>query len=316
MTLTQMRYAVAVADLRNFRLAAARCAVSQSGLSMQIRKLEEETGLVLVNSQSKPVQLTGDGEPFYEMALDILHRMDALKDLPYHLSGKVEGTLRLGMIPTLAPYLLSLVSGSVEKKHPGLILEVEEMLTEPLIQKVRTGHLDAGLIATPVDVKNLKMQPLFYERFYIYMSDAHPLFHRESVAIDELDLKEIWYLREGNCFTNQVSAICNLAGQNPAGGKLKYYSNSIESLRRIVERTRGITFLPELATMQIPSETEEMIKPIRGTEPVREISLVHAAGIAKQRLLDAFTGVVLSQLPPHMKKGPRAWVVDTEISVR
>jgi LysR family hydrogen peroxide-inducible transcriptional activator len=282
---------------------------------MQVRKLEEETGLILVNRQSKPVQLTGDGEPFYEMALDILHRMDALRDLPFHLSGKVEGTLRMGMIPTLAPYLLSLVSDTLEKQYPGLLLEVEEMLTEPLIQKVRTGHLDAGLIATPVNVKNLKMRPLFYERFYIYMSDAHPLFHKEKIAVGELDLKEIWYLREGNCFTNQISAICSLAGQNPAGGNLKYFSNSIESLRRIVERTRGITFLPELATMQVPSEMEEMIKPIGGTDPVREISLVHASGIAKQRLLDAFTEVVLSQLPSHMKRSPEGWVVDTEISV-
>jgi len=316
MNCIQLQYFRELIHTGSFTRAAQNLGISQPALSMQVRKLEEESGLVLVNRQSKPLELTGDGQPFYEMALDILHRMDALKDLPYHLSGKVEGTLRIGIIPTLAPYLLSLVSGSLEKLHPGLLLEVEEMLTEPLIGKVRTGHLDAGLIATPVGIKNLKMTPLFYERFYVYMSDAHPLFYQEEVTIGELDLKEVWYLREGNCFTNQVSAICNIAGQHPAGGRLKYYSNSIESLRRIVERTSGITFLPELATMQVPSETEDMIKSIGGIRPVREISLVHAAGIAKQRLLEAFTGVVLSQLPAHMKSRPEGWVVDTNIAVR
>ena len=123
----------------------------------------------------------------------------------------------------------------------------------------------------------------------------------------------IWYLKEGNCFTNQVNAICNLAGIRKGRQNLVYFSHSIESLRRIVESRQGLTFIPELATMLVPSEMEDMIKPITGRQPVREISIVSGLYFSKKRLLDAFTEVALSQLPWHMKKKPDNWVVDTEL---
>lgn len=315
MNCNQLQYLRELIHAGSFTRAAQNLGISQPALSTQIRKLEEETGLLLVNRQARPLQLTDDGEPFYELALDILHRMDALKELPLELSAKVEGNIRIGMIPTLAPYLLALISDELEQRHPGLVLEVEELLTETIVRELRTGHLDAGLVSTPLRMKRLETKPLFYERFYLYMAETHPLGNREQVPIDQLDLRDLWYLREGNCFANQVNAICKLAGNQPSGTNLRYFSNSIESLRRIVERTDGATFLPELATMQVPSESEDLIKTISGTDPVREISLVYAPGYAKKRLVDAFTDALLSQLPSHMKQKPADWIVDTELEI-
>jgi LysR family hydrogen peroxide-inducible transcriptional activator len=317
MHLNQLTYLRELVHTGSFTRAAKNLGISQPALSTQIGKLELETGLALIDRTKKPVTLTREGESFYEIATEILQRMDALKGLPFTLSGKIEGTLRLGMIPTLAPYFVPFFMGKLHRNYPDLELVIEELITEEVILKIRTGHLDAGLISTPVEFSgNLVYKPLFYKRFYLYISDRHPLFNKKKLSLKEIDFREVWYLQEGNCFRNQVNAICSLAGRSTGKQNLAYYSNSIESLRRIVESKNGITFIPELATIQLPSEQEEMIKPILGKEPVTEISLVSGSFLSKQYLLEAFTEVALSQLPRHMKVKPEGWVVDTELEFR
>jgi LysR family hydrogen peroxide-inducible transcriptional activator len=315
MNLNQLFYLRELVYHGSFTRASQSLGISQPALSARIKSLEAETELSLINRNVKPVQLTKDGEVFYEMASEILQRVDALMDLPVQLSKEVAGELRLGMIPTVAPYFVSLFIDNLQQEYPSLQLIIEELITENIIRKIRSGHLDAGIISTPVETKKFKIKPLFYERFFLYVSDKHPLYHKEEVSIQEIDLRDIWYLEEGNCFRNQVNAICSLAGKRTGGQKLVYYSNSIESLRRIVESKQGMTFIPELSTMLLPSEQEEMIKPISGTDPVREISLVYSPYSAKEHLLDAFTGVALAQLPSRMKTKPPGWVVDTEVKL-
>jgi LysR family hydrogen peroxide-inducible transcriptional activator len=315
MNLNQLDYLRELLYRGSFTRAARSLGISQPALSTQIKKLEEETGLALIDRNARPVQLTRDGVIFYEMALDILQRLDALKNLPVHLADEIEGELRMGMIPTLAPYFLALFIDELNNKYPGLELIIEELITEEIIHKIRTGHLDAGIISTPVEARNLNFRSLFYEQFFLYVADRHPLYEKEELRLSDIDLDEIWYLQEGNCFRNQVNAICSLAGKRTGGRNLVYQSNSIESLRRIVESRHGLTFIPELATMQVPSEQEDMIKPIAGSKPVREISLIYGSLFTKKRLLEAFTAVVLSQLPQHMKSKPAGWVVDTDLRI-
>jgi LysR family hydrogen peroxide-inducible transcriptional activator len=236
-----------------------------------------------------------------------------LQDLPLQLSGEISGELRIGIIPTLAPYFVSLFLEDVYRAHPELKLVVEEVITEQVIEQVRTGRIDAGIIATPVDVKNLRMDPFFYEKFFLYVSPKHPLIEKERISLKELDEKEIWYLKEGNCFANQVKAICRLAGKPVLDKQLAYYSNSIESLRRIVESKGGLTFIPELATINVSSEKEEMIKELEGDQATREVSIITTSHIAKLKLLNAFRNAVWEQLPANMRKKPDGWIVDTEI---
>jgi LysR family hydrogen peroxide-inducible transcriptional activator len=316
MNLNQLIYLRELVYTGNFTHAARNLGISQPALSTQITLLEEEVELALFDRSKKPVTLTLEGESFYEIASEILQRMDALKGLPFIISKKTEGTLRLGMIPTLAPYFVSLFMGELNRKHPDLELIIEELITREIVLKIRTGHLDAGIISTPVELSGrLSFQTLFYERFYLYVPERHPLFEKEKVSIEEIDQTEVWYLQEGNCFRNQVNSICSLAQRSPGKHKMVYCTNSIESLRRIVERRHGVTFIPELATMHLPPEQEEMIKPMYGTEPVREISMVSASFLSKRHLLDAFLDVALSQLPAHMKKKPSDQVVDTALEL-
>jgi len=315
LNINQLQYLRELIHAGSFSRAAENLGISQPALSTQIRNLEEETGLILVNRHKKPIQLTRDGESYFDLATEILDRVELLLDLPILLTSEITGSLRVGIIPTLAPYLISLFIDLLEEKYPGLEFIVEEMLTETIVQNIRTGHLDAGIISTPIAADNLNFKPLFYEKFYLYVSDRHPYYHKDEIYPGEIDEKDIWYLREGNCFTNQVNSICRLAGNSGANSNLKYYTNSIESLRRIVEKEHGITFLPELATINIPSEYEDMIKPLAGKQAVREISMISTTHLIKKRHLDAVAKVLLSQLPAHMLRKPSDWIVDTDLKL-
>jgi len=315
MDINQLQYLRELVHTGSFTLAAENLDISQPALSTRIRHLEDEMELILIDRTQKPLVLTPEGEKVMEVALEILQRVEAIKDLPFKLQKEVKGELRIGIIPTLAPYFVPLFVSELNKEYPELELIIEELITSDIIHKLRSGHLDAGILSTPVDAGNLKTGVLFYEKFFLYVSDRHPLYKKDTVSLRDFDPEDLWYLQEGNCFQNQVNAICKLAGRSPASQPLVYKSNSIESLRRIVESKRGMTFIPELATLMIPSEQEDMIKGLIGANPVREISLVYGSVYAKKHLLDAFAEVALSQLPPSMKKRPDMWVVDSGIRV-
>lgn len=315
MNINQLIYLKELIYHGSFTRAAQNLGITQPALSAQIKNLEDETELLLIDRNKRPLQLTRDGQLYYDMAMEILQRIEVLKNLPYHLSNEAKGELRLGIIPTFAPYFISLFIDELGVKYPALELMVEELITENIIQLIKMGHLDAGVVSTPLKVSNLNITPLCYEQFFLYVSDKHPLYQKNEITMEDIDLTDVWYLKEGNCFTNQVNAICRLAGKRTGNQNLVYYSNSIESLRRIVERRQGITFIPELATMLVPAEMEDMIKPISGMKPVREISIVSGLHSGKKRLLDAFTEMALSQLPAHMKTRPDSWVVDTELDL-
>ncbi|MBN1388923.1 MAG: hydrogen peroxide-inducible genes activator [Bacteroidales bacterium] len=315
MTIKQLQYFKELLHYGSFTRAASKLGLSQPALSAQIKKLEVETELSLIDRNAKPLVLTGDGEKFYEEALEILQRFDALKNFPDHFTKEIKGELQVGMIPTLAPYFVSIFINDLQREYPELKLVIEELITEDIIHKIRTGHLDAGIISTPVEVRKMKFRPLFYERFFLYVSDSHQLYGEKEVSLEDFSMEDIWYLQEGNCFRNQVNSICNLAGIRTGSQILTYSSNSLESLRRIVESRSGITFIPELATINVPSDREEMIKPIKGNDHYREISLVFESLYNKKRLLDAFLEVALRQLPSHMKKRPPGMIMDTELKV-
>lgn len=315
MDIRQLSYLKELVTRGSFSLAAQRLGISQPALSIRIKQLEEDCDLQLIDRSAKPIRLTSDGEHFFTQALEVLSAMETLEEIPLQLQQEISGTLRLGIIPTLAPYLLPLILPTIQRRYPSLELHVEEVLTAQMIHRIRSGHLQAGILSTPIEARGLAFQSLFYEKFHLYVSEKHPLFSMQRVAIEALDHGEIWYLQEGNCFSKQVNAICQLAGAGAPDQPLRYFSNSIESLRRIVERQGGMTFIPELATIDIPSEQEELIKDLKGTAPSREISVVCLPGFAQNRILAAFTDSCLSQIPRHMKQVPDGWVVEPSMKI-
>ncbi|WP_421919550.1 LysR substrate-binding domain-containing protein [Marinifilum sp.] len=310
MTLKQLEYALALQKLGSYGKVAKYMEVSQPAVSLQIQALEEELGIKLFDRSNKKVEPTANGLLFLEKAQSLFTDSKHLEDFALQLSEDVQGELHLGMIPTLAPYLLPLFADELQKRYPKLKLKVKELITPEILQGIKDGSLHGGIISTPIQLKsNFKMQSMFYEKFYLYVSDKHEFFEEDEIAIDQIDANSIWMLKEGNCFMDQVSNMCSVSAKQD--GDLVYESNNIDALRRIVDCKGGITFVPELATLMIPADQEDMLKDIKGNEKVREISLIQLRSEVRKNLLNAVVSVIKECIPKNMLNKENKELVDT-----
>ena len=315
MNLVQFEYLKALVQHGSFSLAAEKLHITQPALSLQIAKLEDELEFRLLDRRKRPLQLTPEGETFFEKAVEVLKLVRELKQVSFEMGSEVKGYLKVGIIPTLAPYLVSLFTENLNTNFPNLQLEITEQKTEEIIRQIKMGTLDCGILSTPVFAVGVIFERLFYERFYAYVSEKHPQFSNKNLDIDDIPEEDIWYLEEGNCFQNQVNSICKINLQKEKSQNLIYRSNSIESLRRIVENQHGITFIPELATINISSEQEELVKPISGQVPVREISLVTIRNNPKERQISALNNAIIQSVPKRMRQKPKGAIIDTNIRI-
>jgi LysR family hydrogen peroxide-inducible transcriptional activator len=310
MTLKQLEYALALKTLGNFGRVAKAMGVSQPAVSLQIQALEEELDLLLFDRTNKRVTITSNGELFLEKAQLLLTESKHLEDFAFQLSEEVQGEICIGIIPSLSPFLTPLFLDELNAKYPKIKLTVREAITGEIIRGVKEGIFHAGIISTPIESKsNLKFEPLFYEGFYLYVSEKHDLFDKDIIKIEEINYDDVWLLKEGNCFMDQVKNIC--ATQLHVDRKLVYESNNIDALRRIVEYKGGITFLPELSTLMISSEQEELLKEIDGIQRVREISLVSLKSEVRQNLLKALMEEIKGAIPKKMLTKENKEVVKT-----
>lgn len=313
MNFNQLKYFIELVRYKSFSEAAKSLLITQPALSLQIQKLEEEYEFQLIDRTKKPLALTPEGELFYEKALEIVQLVDDLDQLSLDLENQVEGKLRVGIIPTLSPYLVPLFMNQMNQSYPELRVDIMELKTEEILTMLTHNDLDLGIISTPVKAPKIGFVPLFWERFYLYISPNHPLGTEACVALCNLNEKELLYLHEGNCFQNQVNAVCSLPSLSESDLSFRYQSNSIESLKRIVENQGGLTFIPELASSNIPAEYEPMIKEIEAPVPVREISACYLKTTGYKRTAKVFVDVLLDTIPPRMKQKPDVKPLDTEI---
>ncbi|MCW0482398.1 LysR family transcriptional regulator [Gaoshiqia sediminis] len=315
MNINQLTYFIELVRHRSFSRAAAQLHISQPALSLQIQKLEEEYSYQLIDRTRKPLSLTSEGELFYEKALTIVQLVDDLNQLGLDMDEQAEGKLRVGIIPTLSPYLVPLFIDALNEKYPRLFLEITEVNTEDIITRLTFNELDLGILSTPVIAKNIGFVPLFYERFYLYVSDRHSLFAEEKISQDQLQTEELWYLREGNCFQNQVNSICQIPDRKETELSFRYISYSIESIKRIVENQGGMTFLPELATINIPEVYEDMVKEIGEPTPIREISAAYLKSTGLKRIAQLLLEVISENIPTRMKQKPVIKPLDTKLKI-
>lgn len=310
MTLKQLEYALALQNLGSYGKVAKHMGVSQPAVSLQIQALEEELDLKLFDRSKKQVEPTVNGILFLEKAQLLVTESKHLQDLAINLSEEVQGELCLGIIPTLSPYLVPLFADELQKRYPKIKLSVKELITEEVLQGVKDGSLHGGIISTPIQLKsNLELNPIFYEKFYLYVSDQHDLINEDEISVEEIHHEDIWMLKEGNCFMDQVSNICSMAEQRDS--TLHYESNNIDALRRIVEYKGGITFVPELATLMIPADQEDLLKEISGISKVREISLVQLKTEVRKNLLSSVVDTIKDCIPKQMLSKDNKEVVTT-----
>lgn len=282
--------------------------ITQPGISLQIKKLEEALGLQLFDRSTRAVKPTESGNVFLEKAQILITQAKQLRELGKDLGDEFSGKLNIGIIPTLAPYLLPLFVQQLTERFPKVKITVKEVVTEEIIEGIKTGELDFGMISTPID-SQIKFQiiPLFYEKFLLFVSSKHELFEEEVIDVGTVAPGDIWLLKEGNCLRNQVDDICNLNRDKRNSSTLFYFeSNSIESLCRIVEHKGGITILPELTTISFDSEREAMIKELEGPERVREVSLIHLPNHLRSPFIEEIGEVIKGSVPKKLlEKGER-----------
>ncbi len=247
MNIRDLRYILAVAEYGHFGQAAAHCYVSQPTLSMQIKKLEDELGIALFERHPKKVRINPAAEPILAQAQAILTAIDELKSLAQQAQDPLSGEVRLGIIPTVAPYLLGRISASLQKKMPKLKLKIHEDKTENIISQLRKGQLDGIILALPITgIKDLAQQTLYEEKFKIALSKNNPLAKKKYLSLKEIIQQPLLLLAEGHCLRDQALSLCQTQ-QNIAHD---FQATSLETLSQIVAASDNITLFPELATLK------------------------------------------------------------------
>jgi LysR family hydrogen peroxide-inducible transcriptional activator len=302
MNLQQLQYIVALDDTRHFARAAAQCFVSQPTLSAMVKKLEDELGLVIFDRDSSPVQVTALGEAVITQSRVILAELDRLKEIVASEKDGVSGKLRIGIIPTVAPFLLPLFLRNFIREHPGLELELHELTTRQILRRIEKRDLDAGIMAIPLPWPGMREYPLYEEPFLVYSADPEEKYTKKNfLAPRDIDRDKLWLLEEGHCLREQVVNLCELQRESSRFHHLKYEAGSIDSLKRIVDANQGITILPSLATVPFTPAERERLRSFVDPVPVRQIGLVVSRYFVRDAVLRALSQAILQAVQPYLK---------------
>ena len=312
MTFVQLEYIVAVDTWRHFATAAEHCFVTQPTLSMQIQKLEEELDLKIFDRSKQPVVPTETGVEIIQQARVLLAGRNKLLQTIQEKKGNLVGELRIGIIPTLAPYLLPLFVQPFTRKYPGVRLVVHEMMTDLIITRLREGKIDAGILVTPLQEPGINEHVLFYEEMMAYVSRKNAAYKKTYMLPSDIDRDKLWLLEEGHCLRSQIVNLCELQKMSRENSHFDYEAGSIETLRRMVELNDGITILPELATLDMPASQRQLIRYFKKPSPMREVSLVVHRDLVKQRLIDVMKQEILATVPEKVRTNKSKFVVPVE----
>lgn len=285
MTITQLKYCIAVAEYRNFTTAAQHVYVTQPTLSMQIQKLEQELDLKIFDRTQKPIGLTAVGEKIIQQAHLIVAESDRIQDVIQQEKGVIGGNFKLGIIPTVMSTLLPLFLQTVLKAYPKLILEIEEMPTHQIIENLEKGTLDAGIAATPLDYDHILEKPLYYEPFMVYAPTHSKLNKEKSIIADMLKNEQVLLLQDGHCFRNSALNICKIKHEVPLLFEIK--SGSFETLVQLAEEGLGITLLPYLHARKLSDRQQVNLKSFKTPEPAREVSMIYHQRKLKLHIVEA-----------------------------
>lgn len=276
MTLTQLKYIVAVDNHRHFATAADKCYVTQPTLSMQIHKLEEELGIQIFDRSKQPVVPTREGVRIIDQARSVLQEANRIHEIAADNTEELSGVYRIGVIPTIAPYLLPMFLQAFSEAYPSVELIFEELLTQEILNRLHHDQIDVGIIATPVKQASIHELDLYYEPFVGYISADHELVNKEEITIDDLDVNDLWLLNEGHCWRDQMIQLCKKNQQRQALSPIQFESGNLETLRKLVEQNYGMTLLPYLAVKDLPeSVSKRHVRPFIQPIPKRKVRLAY-----------------------------------------
>ena len=291
MTITQLKYVLAVAEHKNFTLAAEKCFVTQPTLSMQIQKIEEELSIQIFDRSKKPIQLTDIGQKIVNQAKNIVNEADRIQDIVEQQKGFIGGEFRLGIIPTIMPTLLPMFLNNFIKKYPKVKLIIEELNTEEIITKLNNGHLDAAIAATPLMEEKIKEIVLYFEPFVAYIPESHHNFQKEEIEVSDLNLDDILLLQDGHCFRDGILNLCKSQGRNEFN-HFQIESGSFETLIKLADEGLGTTLLPYLHTLDLKESDKLKLRHFKEPKPAREVSLIFPKSELKIQIIDALRNTI------------------------
>ena len=290
-TITQLKYVLAVAEHKNFTLAADKCFVTQPTLSMQIQKIEEELNIQIFDRTKKPIQLTDIGQKIVNQAKNIVNEADRIQDIVEQQKGFIGGEFRLGIIPTIMPTLLPMFLNNFIKKYPKVKLIIEELNTDEIITKLNNGHLDAAIAATPLEEEKIKEIVLYFEPFVAYIPESHQHYQKQEIEVTDLNLDEILLLQDGHCFRDGILNLCKNNSRNEIN-HFQIESGSFETLIKLADEGLGTTLLPYLHTLDLKDSDKTKLRHFKEPKPAREVSLIFPKSELKIHIIDALRSTI------------------------
>lgn len=302
MTITQLKYVLAVAEHQNFTRAAENVFVTQPTLSMQIQKLEEELDILIFDRTKKPIELTEVGKKIVDQARNIVNESERMQDVVDQEKGYIGGLFRLGIIPTVMPTLLPMFLKTFSNRYPKVQLKIEELNTDEIITQLNEGGIDAAIAATPLEQERIKERPLYYEPFVGYIPENHRLFDKKQLEPSDLDLQDILLLEDGHCFRDGIINLCK-ASKNNNNEKFQLESGSFETLVKLSDEGLGMTLLPYLHTLDLAPEQTKNLKYFKDPSPAREISMIYSTSELKMQisnvLYDTISSIIRGAISFH-----------------
>ncbi|WP_297328849.1 hydrogen peroxide-inducible genes activator [uncultured Bacteroides sp.] len=298
MTLQQLEYILAVNQFRHFAKAAEYCRVTQPTLSAMIQKLEEELDTKIFDRSQQPVCPTPIGIHIIEQAQNVLVQANRIKDIIEEEKRSISGSFKLGILPTIAPYLLPRFFPQLMKKYSQLDIRVIEMKTNDIQKALQKGEIDAGIVASLAGMEEFIQTTLFYEQFFAYIAREDALSEKQVIRTSDLTHEQLWLLDEGHCFRDQLVRFCQL--KRARASQLAYHLGSMETFMRMVESGKGITFIPELAVLQLGDVQKELVRSFAIPCPTRQVVLLTNKNFIRYTLLEALTKEIKLSVPKEM----------------
>lgn len=299
MTIIQIEYLLAVANCGSFSLASEKCFVTQPSLSMQIKNLEEELGVILLDRSKKPVIPTDVGKVVISNAREALRAYNYIKESVKELKGEIAGDLHLGVIPSVAPYLLHRFIPAFLNEYPKVNLEIREMKTADVFEALNRDALDAAIIAGGLCPDNINEHELFNDRFYAYVAPNNKLSEKNNIRIEDIDMEELLLLSDGHCLRDQILELCHHKRANRDRYNCHFESGSLDTLMRIVDSTGGMTIIPEMALAFVPEERKNQVKSLANGATSRKITVAVRRTYVKSTLISALQDSIINATPIH-----------------
>lgn len=298
MNIQQLEYILAVDQFRHFAKAAEHCRVTQPTLSMMIQKLEDELGIKLFDRNVQPVRPTSSGRKVIDQARVVLQQAAKIKEIVNEEEQSLKGTFRLSVLPTIAPYLLPRFFQQLSEEHKELDIRVQEMQTTPTITALINGDIDAAIIASHPVEQQIQGQTIYYEEFFGYVSRNEHIFKNDLIRTSDINGERLWLLDEGHCFRDQLMRFCQL--EKVKINQAAYRLGSMETFMRMVESGNGITFIPELAVLQLSEEQKKLVRPFAIPKPTREIVFITRTDFIRHTISNILIDAIKKSVPKEM----------------